>query len=694
MSSDSRSHELWDDVWAAGAIEQWDTLSQEILNALHREIGQVRGKRILEAGSGTGRISLELARAGAELTLVDFSPVALQGSRQLFRAGGVAGRFVEADLKAVPLPDRSFDVIWSGGVLEHYDPPEQAALLREMARLLRPGGKLIMLTPYARCLPYRLSKWVMELVGRWRYGKEDPVWSLAPAFAEAGLTVASEYPVAPLTAGEWADISAAGLGSLFRCFATAMEPAEQGAAPGYLLCTVGGPAPTGSDQADLRGWITRQSPTVLMLSSVQWDDPWQRPQQLASRLARLGCRVLYVNSRRHLLRVESLDRVTDGFLREQFTQWLIQKTRWWRSVALIEPITGVTDGAGQIDATPLFVEALTRVFGLRSALVWAYHFIWNETVAHLRGHHQIVYDCVDDHVGLGGGSDQVEAAHQRLVALSDTLLLTSRPLLESPMGAHPHAHLVRNGVDLESFPLTQPRPDRSRLHVGFVGAISPWVDLDTVAQMARLRPDWQFTMVGPVYVKAHPLDGLENVALVGSVPHRELHRWHARFDAAIIPFRQNRVTECANPIKLYEYLASGLPVVSSPMPEVAALGDLVRIASSPEGFVQAVAELVAADSAALREGRRRAVASETWTRRAVDALTVSLLSRCWREERWAEATALLDLALAEQQSPALLLEQACLSRRMGQAEVAGVEPGLVEQTLARRGFTPAPPRRP
>lgn len=649
MRSDSRSHELWDDLWTAGKIEQWDTLSQEILNSMHGEIGQVRGKRILEAGSGTGRVSLELARAGASLTLVDFSPVALDTSRSMFALAGLTAEFVAADMRAIPLPDGAYDVVWSGGVLEHYDLPEQATLLRELARLLKPGGKLIILTPYARCLPYRLGKWAMELTNRWRYGKEEPVWSLAPAFAEAGVPVTAEYPIAPLTAAEWAESIAPDWGRFLRCWAGGFPSPEQDAAPGYLLCTVGELPPAAPSAAlDLRGWLNRHRPTLLMLSSVQWDDPWQRPQQMAAHLARMGARVLYVNSRPHLLQIPKGSAIAEAALRERIVLWLIQQTKWWRSIAIIEPLTGVTDGEQRVDATHIFLDALRVVFGLEESFVWTYHYIWNEAVAQLRQRHPIVYDCVDDHVSLGGNGAAVVEAHQRLVAMSDTLLLTSRPLLDGPLGRHPHVHLIRNGVDPEAFPLTSPRPDRPAIHVGFVGAISSWVDLEMVAAMARLRPDWRFTLVGPVYVTAHPLEGLPNVHLVGAVPHAELAGYHAQFDAAVIPFRMGRVAECANPIKLYEYLASGLPVVSTPLPEVTAMGPLVRTATTAKGFVQAVEEMVAADSPAQREARRHAVAGHTWTQRAIDAFAVTLTDALRKAERWSEADDLLQLILAEQ----------------------------------------------
>ena len=136
--------------------------------------------------------------------------------------------------------------------------------------------------------------------------------------------------------------------------------------------------------------------------------------------------------------------------------------------------------------------------------------------------------------------------------------------------------------------------------VGFVGGLSEWVDTALLATVARSRPEWTFALVGPSGGgDLTRLRGLHNVRLLGPRPYEDLPRHLAAMDVGLIPFVQNRLTWHADPIKAYEYLAAGLPVVATDLPALRRLAHVIRLADSPEGFVQQI-------EAALRDGSGRA----------------------------------------------------------------------------------------
>ena len=121
--------------------------------------------------------------------------------------------------------------------------------------------------------------------------------------------------------------------------------------------------------------------------------------------------------------------------------------------------------------------------------------------------------------------------------------------------------------------------------VGYIGSLHSWIDVELIEWLARQRPQWSFLLVGHAHVPLDALRALPNVHLAGAQPYPTLPGWARAFDAAIIPYRLNRQVANANPLKLREYLAAGLPVVSVRNPEIEKFADIVRIADSREDFL-------------------------------------------------------------------------------------------------------------
>lgn len=234
------SKTCWERIWAFGVQESWDLLSETIYQDLLRECGCLAGKRILEAGSGTGRISLRLASEGAQVILVDYSPTALQHARRAFEKHGQVAEFVLADIRQLPLPDEVVDITWNAGVLEHLSFPEQLKAVEEMKRVTKPGGLIITFNPYARCLPYRLGKYAAEKSGIWPYGPEHPVDSLAFICHEAKLELVHEYSSGFPVALDFLDFipGSRPFKELLRSLYEDLPVEEKKLFPGYLLVSV------------------------------------------------------------------------------------------------------------------------------------------------------------------------------------------------------------------------------------------------------------------------------------------------------------------------------------------------------------------------------------------------------------------------------------------------------------------------
>ena len=229
---------------------------------------------------------------------------------------------------------------------------------------------------------------------------------------------------------------------------------------------------------------------------------------------------------------------------------------------------------------------------------------------------RVVYYCVDDFAEFSGyDPSAVQRLEAATLAVSDVVIATSTQLFEGRRAVHSNTHLVPHGVDFEHFaPAAEPGrfeipPEMRHMPrpvLGYVGLISDYVDLELLAQAARARPKWSFVLVGNVNLRARALSGLPNVHLLGGRPYEDLPRYFAAFDVGLIPFRMNRLVRAVNPIKLREYLAAGLPVVSAPLEAVLGYAPAVYPAQNLEQFL-------AACDMALRENHPAARrARQTW----------------------------------------------------------------------------------
>src|SRR2546425_10351110 len=135
--------------------------------------GDPRGRSFCEVGSGSGTTSGALAAMGARITLVDLSPKSLAFARRHFEESGLRADYVIQDGLRVGFRDGSFDVVWNGGVIEHFTDEGKVALIREMYRVTRPGGLLLIVVPNAIDVPFRIGKWIAQRRGKWIFGYED-----------------------------------------------------------------------------------------------------------------------------------------------------------------------------------------------------------------------------------------------------------------------------------------------------------------------------------------------------------------------------------------------------------------------------------------------------------------------------------------------------------------------------------------
>lgn len=371
---------------------------------------------------------------------------------------------------------------------------------------------------------------------------------------------------------------------------------------------------------------------IACFSSNPWDALWRNRQQLMSRLARQN----------HILFIEPAP-----YLRETSAAFRHRGLAALRPSRLTSPLTNLwiytpSPLAPRSGRRPLsdltfamrrrsLRQTLQRL-GMEHPLLWVFRYDLGEMVGHLN-ERLAIYHAVDEYSAYALASEQIDGRDRRqiireteadLIRRVDLVLVTSPALLQSKCSLHPHVVLAPNGVDFEHFarPASFSPPDLANLPhplIGYAGVLNEKIDFALIAAVAGGHPEWTFVLVGPDALRnpddLQGLRELDNVHLLGGKPVEALPAYVQAFDAGMMPYRRNEWTRNISPLKLYEYLATGVPIVSTPIPAVEPFAGDVWLAADADAFAQAIAAALAVDTLDRRRRQQDLARPHTWEQR-------------------------------------------------------------------------------
>ncbi len=272
------------------------------------------------------------------------------------------------------------------------------------------------------------------------------------------------------------------------------------------------------------------------------------------------------------------------------------------------------------------IGMLRRRLGMKEFQLWSFLPNVAEYVGRL-GESLTVYYCTDEwSLFTGVDRERIAATERELCRRADVVFATASSLLEGRRPYCAEIHLATHGVDHslfsaaleESTTVPEDLAGLPKPVVGFYGLIEDWVDLGLLEYLAGSHPDWSVALLGKVCVDVSSLERYPNIHLLGRKPHADLPRYCKGFSVGIIPYLLNERILHVNPIKLREYLCAGLPVVSTPLPEVARYQHLCTVAHDREAFTRGIEQAIKTDSPNLRRQRSEAMRSETWDRKVAE----------------------------------------------------------------------------
>jgi glycosyltransferase involved in cell wall biosynthesis len=366
-------------------------------------------------------------------------------------------------------------------------------------------------------------------------------------------------------------------------------------------------------------------PDIVCLSRLRWDFAGQRPQRLMSRSA-LERRVFFVEEPVFGAAVSGLD------IRRRDC-----------SVFVVTPHLREESDDAEAPAVEqaLLLDELFLEYQVCDYILWYYTptavaFTWRLDPL------LVVYDCMDEPSAFKSAPTGVKRREAELLKLADVVFTRGYGLYKAKRRLHHNVHPFPDGVDLEHFrqarrgmvePVDQARIGRPRL--GFSGVIDERLDWELLAAIAEARPNWQIVMIGPV-VEIDPaeLPRRRNIHYLGDRSYKDLPAYFSGWDVAVAPFARNESTKLIAPAETSEYLAAGVPTVSTSIRDVELFygrRGLVKIADATDEFVAEAERLM---------NRRGDYDYNAW----LDRVDETLASSAW-DETWARMMNLIDLTL-------------------------------------------------
>ncbi|MCL0028531.1 glycosyltransferase [Dehalococcoidia bacterium] len=233
-----------------------------------------------------------------------------------------------------------------------------------------------------------------------------------------------------------------------------------------------------------------------------------------------------------------------------------------------------------------------------------------------------LYHCSDDFAMQPRFPDSCADLERRVFARSDLVVCTAETLRQAKDGMHPRCYTVTNGAQIDHFartrlPEVEVAPELRKLPgpiIGYIGSVFEWLDQPMIANAAKSHPDWSFVFVGPITTNVSTLKGLANVHFLGPRPYQDIPTYLKGFDVATVPFILHDVTMRASPVKFYEYLASGVPVVATRLPDFQAFAHLSGLISTQDEFVTALEQALQDDDGQI-QARTAEARNHSWEAR-------------------------------------------------------------------------------
>lgn len=334
--------------------------------------------------------------------------------------------------------------------------------------------------------------------------------------------------------------------------------------------------------------------SLICLSHLRWDFVYQRPQHLLSRFAK-QTNVYFFE---------------EPIYGDEPTRLDVSR-REDNLYVIVPRISHADRDSGRtVEIQRALLDDFIKAENINEFVLWFYTPMAMDFAAHLEPL-ATVFDCMDELSAFKFAPPELIENERKLLEKADVVFTGGQSLYEAKKDKHANVYAFPSSIDVAHFnqarsTAEEPADEKQIPHprFGFCGVIDERMDIELLGKMAELRPDWHFVMIGPVVkIAEEDLPRRANIHYLGGKDYKELPAYLAGWDVALMPFAMNESTKYISPTKTPEYMAAGLPVVSTPIRDVVRpYGErgLVHIASTAEEFVAACEKCLADDDTSAR----------------------------------------------------------------------------------------------
>jgi glycosyltransferase involved in cell wall biosynthesis len=359
--------------------------------------------------------------------------------------------------------------------------------------------------------------------------------------------------------------------------------------------------------------IEESNHNIIVLPNIPWNYRWQRPQQLFSRLAKKGFNIFYISP--ITTDKEYLSKIAENIYEVHL------KTRTSGNV--------LRDFHLNPDNENDFIESFKRLLGRyinKSTSLFILHPVWKNVSFRIDTVKRI-YDLMDLYSGFDDARPELVEGEKDLIGDSDIVLATAQDLYDHAKLINKNTFLVRNGCDFEMFSNLKKNGSLDGLTdkpiIGYFGAIRTWLDSKTLESVIKKNRDKYFIFIGSVDTNSvRNLYKYKNVYFLGEVSHNDLPGYLAYFNVCTIPYVLTDLLLSTNPVKFYEYIASGKPVISSNLPELKQYSDMCYLYNSADEFDSFITRALGEADRKLQEKRIKTAKENSWDSRVSEIIKI------------------------------------------------------------------------
>jgi len=293
------------------------------------------------------------------------------------------------------------------------------------------------------------------------------------------------------------------------------------------------------------------------------------------------------------------------------------------------------------------LKRIEKVLNLKNIIFWSYNPMFVDFIGKLN-EKLFVFDTVDnwthhDQYTKMVSKKKLTKNYEKIAKTADLVFTVSKDLegFYKDLGREKDTFWVPNGVDIDHYNDQTIIDGKTSLDrytqpiIGYMGTMETRFDIDLVVEVAKKHPDKIIALCGPVWKETekemhYKFKGLENIVLTGRIPYKEAPAYFSRFNVGIVPHKVTDFAKSMNPMKFYEYMATGLPIVTTPVPGSEIFENKIYQAENADGFNQAITDALLEDSEELRQARITEAKRHSWHARVDEMIDQISLKLDWK----------------------------------------------------------------